>query len=200
MNYPTFNFSSQTTAAAPFSFELPDAGRSPLPSGLFERAVLISNQPSTVVRKISKEKSVGERLFDATAEAKRWTSQIAMRLDPKAKQRFFRQLDRLHDENEWFEGDQPVALDSYKAFVRAYVSGIIGGRPAFALAKDGRLIAIWQHGGDKLTMEFFPRDKVRYLITQILDGERERFAGDTSIGRLSQVLSPFGSARWFNGG
>ena len=79
------------------------------------------------------------------------------------------------------------------------MSGNIGGKPALALAQDGRMIAIWQDGADKLTIEFFPQDKIRYLVSQVIDGERERFAGDTSIGRLSQVLSPFESARWFNG-
>ncbi|MCY1670170.1 hypothetical protein OVA07_04000 [Novosphingobium sp. SL115] len=200
MNYPMIDFLPQTAAAAPFSLDLLEAVPSPLPYILHDRAVVVSDQPSTVVRQVAKGKSISEHLFDATAEAKRWTSQVAMRLDPKARLRFFRQLDRLHDEDEWFEGDRPVALDSYKAFVRAYVSGSIGGKPALALAQDGRIVAIWQDGADKLTIEFFPRDKVRYLVSQTVDGERERFAGDTSIGRLSQVLSPFECVRWFDGG
>ena len=200
MNCSLSDFSSKTAAAAPLSFELPDTASSHLASAVYDHAVLISDQPSTVVRQIAKSKLITERLFDATAEAKRWTSQIAMRLAPEVQQRFFRQLDRLHDENEWFEGDIPIALDSYKTFVRAYVSGNVGGKPALALAQGGRLIAIWQDGTDKLTIEFFPRDKVRYIVSQVVDGDHERFAGDTSIGRLSQILSPFGSVRWFNGG
>ena len=200
MNYPLFDWSAQTASAIPFAFELPEKAESShfLPTS-HKRAVLVSDQSSTIVREIAKNKSTGESLFDATAEAKRWTSQIAMRLDPEARRRFFRQLDWLHDENEWFEGDLPITLDSYKSFVRAYLSGNVGGKPALALGQAGRLIAIWQEEANKITIEFFPRDKVRYVVSQVVNGEHERFAGDTSIGRLTQVLSPFRNARWFNG-
>lgn len=199
MNYSVVDSSSQTTVAAPFKFGLPDVGSSLSPYLMHDIAVPVSDKPSTVERHISRSESTSERLFNATAKAKQWTSQVAMRLNHQARLRFFRQLDRLHNEDEWFEGDRPVDLESYKTFVRAYASRIVGGKPALALAQDGRIIAIWQDNGGKLTIEFFSQDKVRYLVSQIVDGERERFAGDTSIGRLSQVLSPFESARWFNG-
>src|SRR5690349_7172186 len=41
------------------------------------------------------ERSLGERLFDATAEPKIWTSRVAMHLDLPSRDRFFKQLDRL---------------------------------------------------------------------------------------------------------
>ncbi|MCA3722215.1 hypothetical protein [Phenylobacterium sp.] len=199
MIYPINDFSPQTAVAVPFSLEILESAPSPVRYIPHDRSVVVSEQPRTVVRQIAKSKSTRELLFDATAEAKHWTSQVAMRLDPQARLSFFRQLDRLHDESEWFEGDRPIALESYKSFVRAYLCGSIGGKPALALAQDGRLIAIWQNGADKLTIEFFPRDKVRYLVSRTDDGARERFAGDTSSGRLPQVLSPFKGACWFNG-
>ena len=72
-------------------------------------------------------------------------------------------------------------LESYKSFVRAYITAGIGGKPALALTHRGHLVAIWQNESDKLTIEFFPRDKLRYLISQVGDGDTDRFVGDTSI-------------------
>lgn len=200
MNYPALDILSEASFAMPSSLDFSEMMSATLWHKFNPSSVPVSDKPSTVIRQIPRGKSTSERLFDATAEAKRWTSQVAMRLNAEARLRIFRQLDRLHDEEEWFEGDHPVALESYKAFVRAYVSGSIGGKPALALAHDGRLIAMWQNSGDKLTIEFFPRDKVRYLVSQVVSGERERFAGDTSVSRLSHILNPFDTGRWFNGG
>lgn len=199
VNIPAFNFSSETAVAAPLRIDFPTVTLNPLLAKTYERTVQVSRQPHTISRSIARSKSTAERLFEATAIAKQWTSQVAMRLDPEARKRFFRQLDNLHDETEWLEGDRPVGLESYKAFVRAYVSGSIGGKPALALTHSGHLVAIWQSGDCKLTIEFLPNDRARYLVSQVVEGEHDRFAGDTAIGRLAKVLQPFSDAHWFNG-
>ena len=199
MTFPLHNFSQHTAVDVPVDFDPHDVGSSLQRIDELAATIRVSHKPTTVVQQITKSKSTSDLLFEATANAKQWTSQVAMRLKPEAKKMFFRQLDRLHNEDEWFEGDKPIDLESYKAFVRAYISTGIGGKPALALTQRGHLVAIWQNGSNKLTIEFFPRDKARYLVSQVVEGETERFVGDTSISRLPQVLSPFESARWFNG-
>ncbi len=140
-----------------------------------------------------------EFLFDATSEIKKWTSQIAMRLDEQSRRRFFAQIDRLHDTEEWMVGDRPIRLESYKSFIRAYLAGMIGGKPSLALSPDGYAMAIWRAGEDRLTIEFFENDRIRYLVSQTVDNKIERVAAETTISRLTVLLQPFSSERWFRG-
>lgn len=164
-----------------------------------EVPVLVTNEPKTLRSHVVRPRSTEERLFEATALAKQWTSRVAMRLDNASRARFFRQLDSLHDAEEWQEGDRPVALDSYKTFVRAYVSRIVGGKPALALTPQGLLLAIWQNTTGKLSIEFHGDDHVRYIVSQVVDGNRERFAGDLTVTRLPVALSAFDTKSWFDG-
>jgi hypothetical protein len=140
-------------------------------------------------------KSTAERLFDATAGAKIWASGVAMRLDRSTRDRLFRQLDNLHDEEEWFDGDNPVSLESFKSFVRAIIAGAIGGKPGLSLTPAGNLIALWHGDRTKLTVEFQPSNVARFLWSQEFDGETERVAGATTINRLSEFLAPLEDKR-----
>src|ERR1700730_14825270 len=47
------------------------------------------------------ENTLQERLFDALAGAKVLTAQVAMHLDRQWRDKLFRQLDSLHDPDEW---------------------------------------------------------------------------------------------------
>lgn len=198
MNVPVPNFSSQTAVAVQLKTDSHPVTRDPLLAETYVPTVEVSRVPHTISRPIREEKSTAERLFEATAVAKQWTWQVAMHIDPIARKRFFRQLDSLHDEAEWSDGDRPLELDSYKAFIRAYVGRSIGGKPALALTHTGHLIAVWQSGDSKLTVEFLPNGRARCLVSQLVDGEYERFAADIPVRSLSKVLQPFGNIDWFN--
>ncbi|MFM1975439.1 MAG: hypothetical protein RL145_285, partial [Pseudomonadota bacterium] len=139
-------------------------------------------------------------LFEATRVAKTWTASVASRLDDSTRLWLFRQLNRLHDADEWLDGDRPVDLDSYKSFVRALIVGYIGGRPAIALGNRGEIIAIWQDNQDRLIVDFYADGKVRFLVNQLADEQRERVAGNTITARLKQVLNPYRHERWFQHG
>ena len=143
--------------------------------------------------------STAEKLFSATAGAKIWASCVAMRLNRDVRDRLFRQLDNLHDADEWFEGDAPVDLASFKCFVRAILLGVISGKPGLSLTPQGNLIAIWSDESGKLAIEFQPGDAIRYLWTQKIDGDVERATGISTIRRLPVVLSPLELKNWFSG-
>lgn len=136
-------------------------------------------------------------VFQALAAAKIWTSRVAMHMDRVSRDRYFRQLDLLHDCEEWFEGEQPLTLESYKGFIRFML--LIGGRskPSLALSPKGRLLAVWQSGSDRLTIEFTSGDSAEWVVSHRIKDRTERAAGSTSITRLVANLAPYGSDAWF---
>jgi len=160
----------------------------------------IFNQPTTytIGRPIA-DRPVSERLFIALAEAKVWTSKVAMHLELATRDRLFRQLDVLHDPTEWADGDKPVSLESYKSFVRAIIRHSINSRPALSLMPNGNVLAMWRDGEDKLTIEFLPCNRTRWFVQNSTPAGSERTASTTPLERLRDVLQPYGAERWFNG-
>ena len=142
----------------------------------------------------SLEPTLQEKLFHALANAKIWTSQVAMRLSGSARDRYFKQLDRLHSAEEWFEGDKPVLLESYKGFIRLML--VIGGnsKPALALSPSGHLVAVWEGDGQRLTVEFTDANELKWLVNR---GDGHRTAGTDTIQTVLQYLQPYNVEAWF---
>lgn len=132
--------------------------------------------------------SLSERIFHALAEAKILTSRVAMRLDLASRDRIFRQLDLLHDCDEWFGDDQPLLLASYKSFVRFMISEGGQSKPSLALNPDGHLLAVWENSGNRLTIEFHENDKLQWVIS-CADGDRT--AGITRLDLIMSRLAPY---------
>jgi len=158
-----------------------------------------TSQPSRSVTVPVAEPTLGEQLFDATAQAKIWTSKVAMHLDPTTRKRFFSQLDRLHDEDEWVGADLPVNLGSYKGLIRTVVKFGIDNGPSLALMPSGNLLAMWEVDSNRLSIEFIPNDRARWVLSRKLGEYIERAAGETAIERLKAVLEPYDADGWFVG-
>lgn len=141
--------------------------------------------------------SIEERLFDAKADAKIFTSQVAMRIEDFWRRQLYRQLDSVLDAEEWIEGDEPLAIGSYQTFLRLMFVIRPRVRPGLGLTSEGYLIASWQAGEARLTIYCFANDTLRYVLSHIVDGRRETHAGDSSIERLTGVISPFQPEQWF---
>lgn len=146
------------------------------------------------------KKPIAAELFSATAEAKIWTSRVAMHLDRPVRDRLFRQLDILHDADEWVSEDAPVNLESYKTCVRAILFHHINSRPSLALMPSGHVLALWQDGTDKLSVEFLPGNKTRWIVQSRSEAGVERAAGTAPLERLRHVIQPYCADRWFNAG
>jgi hypothetical protein len=139
-----------------------------------------------------------ERLFDATANVKILTSQIAMHLEREWRDRLFRQLDSLHDPKEWDPDDKPIQQASFATFLKAIIQIKPKRRPGLGLSHAGYLIAAWTDKLDQLTIEFLPNDRVRWVIGRHSDDELEHIAGQTSVSRLARALAPYNSEIWFS--
>lgn len=166
-----------------------------LATGDILRHGLVHSSPAPTASRPSVEQSLDEILFQALANAKIWTSQVAMRLDNEARNRYFRQLDRLHDVNEWFEHDKPVELESYKGFIRFMLIMQGNSKPAMALSSKGQLVAVWETGARKLVVEFLDSNRLQWLANC---GLEDRTAGKANLENIVERLEPYNPRLWFD--
>lgn len=144
------------------------------------------------------EKSVEECLFDATASVKILTSAVAMHLDSVWREKLFRQIDSLHDPEEWDPEDTPIRQASFNTFLKAIFQLQPDRLPGLGLSHAGFLIAAWTAGQSRLTIEFLVNDRVRWVISRRRDNESEQYAGHTSVSRLHEGLQPHHPEEWFS--
>jgi hypothetical protein len=140
------------------------------------------------------------RVFDALAGAKVLTSQVAMHLEREFRDRLFRQLDSLHETDQWEEGDEPLNQSSFQTFLKAILTIKPELRPGLGLSQTGNLIAAWTTGRDRLTIEFLPNDRVSWVLARYdgTDEEPARYAGQTGVSELLQGLAPHRPEHWFS--
>lgn len=156
-----------------------------------------STASSTSLATPKAQMSIEERLFDAKAEAKMFTSRVAMRIQEIWKKQLYRQLDSVLDVEEWTDGDEPLAIGSYQTFLRLMFVIRPTVRPGLGLTSEGQLMATWQAGEARLTIYCFAGDALRYVLSHIVDHKRETHAGDASIERILAVIAPFQPEQWF---
>ena len=140
------------------------------------------------------------QLFDALANVKILTSQVAMHMEREWRDRLFQQLDSLHDIDEWEDGDHPIQQSSFSTFLKAMLSIKPDRRPGLGLSHAGHLIAAWTTDQDRLTIEFLPNDRIRWVLSHHYNGDVERYAGDSAISRLSDGLLGHHPEHWFSNG
>jgi hypothetical protein len=145
---------------------------------------------------LSEDQSLVAKLFDAVAAAKIITSQVAMHLDDEQRRRLFRQLDSLHDAEEWEHGDVPLQQASYSSFLKAMITINPQRRPGLGLSGNGHLVAAWTTGPDRLTIEFLPKDRVRWVLSMHSAEGIERYAGDSPVSRLEDGLAKHHPEHW----
>jgi hypothetical protein len=141
---------------------------------------------------------LNERLFDALAAFKLRTATLAAaHFNPEERVRLFKQLDSLLDADSWDSADVVTTEASFTTLLRM-VLFLKGRQPALGITGSGNFIATWTEGGDRLTIECKPEDRVRWVLVQNLDGQRESAAGETTARRLPIVLRPYDPPkRWF---
>ena len=142
---------------------------------------------------------LSEGLFDALAAFKLKTALLAAaHFSRDERSRLFKQLDSLFDAESWDSTDAVTTEASFTTLLRM-VLFLQGRRPALGVTNNGNFIATWTEGDDRLTIECKPKDHVRWVLVQNLDGQRESAAGETTIRRLPEVLRPYDPPkRWFS--
>ena len=138
-----------------------------------------------------------ERLFRASAELKVLISQVSMHLPEAWRLRVFRQLDGLYDIEAWDDADPLIDPGSFATFLRTILFHGPLGLPGLGIGPNGALLLGWVNGRDTLTIEFLPRDELRWALVRRIGDKVESAAGRTSLRRLLEVLRPYQPANWF---
>jgi hypothetical protein len=154
--------------------------------------------PSNEIKSIHKKIPIEERLFDATAEIKMLTSTVGMYLTKKWRDKVFSQIDSLHSFSDWDIDGNPIQKESFQTFLKTIINLNPVDFPALGLADNGFLLAGWYEGKDRLTIEFHPKDIVKWIVSKDLGSEIERANGVTTVSRLRACLLPYNQKSWFN--
>lgn len=156
----------------------------------------IPNAPSTFGSNVNSKK-INEVMFDAKANIKILTSQVAMYIENKWRNNIFNQIDVLHDIDNWDEDLLPASRQSTITFLKTIVEVRPKIYPGLGISPKGNLVAAWTSTGRNLTVEFMPNDKIQWIVSQQQKGDIERVVGKTSIERFFQCLEPFNVGEWF---
>lgn len=151
-------------------------------------------------RQLDNASSLEERLYDARALCKIKTSEVAMYLSDEWRKGFFSQLDNLMDIENWEEDDIPVTGASFTTLLRMLTHIKPKRRPGLGSTSGGNIIAAWTNDKNRLTIECLPGDRVRWVLSHMIDGVRESGAGEVQLIRLQAVLAPYNPNRWFING
>jgi hypothetical protein len=133
------------------------------------------------------EKQLAEKL----ASIKRMTANIAMHLDPAWRTQLFASLDAMLDPGDWDEAFALPSERSFSTFLRTIIYLSPTRRPALGLSPRGNFLASWRRGSDRIVVECLPDDEVRWVLSRLVEGERESGAGKVQIHRLPEVASPY---------
>jgi len=143
-------------------------------------------------------KSLDEYLFDARANVKIIASKVSMHIKSELREKLFRQIDLLHDVDEWAPDDIPINPLSFECFLAGFMQINPERGPGLGLSHTGNTIASWTPDGDRLIIEFLPNHYVSWVLTRFIGNEQERFSGYTKVNRLFKSLSSYEPEHWFS--
>jgi hypothetical protein len=143
------------------------------------------------------KKTLDEVMFDARANVKLLTSQVAMYIEDKWRNNIFNQIDILHDLENWDEDLLPAGRQSILTFLKTIVEMRPKIYPGLGVSPKGNLVAAWTSESRRLTVEFMANDKIQWIVSRQDSDDVERVAGKTSISRFFECLEPFNVGEWF---
>lgn len=147
---------------------------------------------------IARTRSPEEALFESLSSFKIRISQVAMHLEDDWRQRLFGQLDSLLSAEDWDPKDVPPTLQSFTTFLRTMLFLAPRRRPGLGATADGHIVGSWTTGDRRLTIEFLPNDRVRYVVSLPGTGGRDVVAGLVGAERLAGHLQAYDPHLWFD--
>jgi hypothetical protein len=138
-----------------------------------------------------------ERAFDQLVALKIQSADFAMHLDTAWRAGLFSQLDQLLDADEWDFDDAMPSVESFRTFLRLIIHNKVANRPGLGATRDGKIIAAWTAGKDRLTVECMPDDTIRWVLVKYEDGQRVSSANTGPVSLLRKYLAPYEPGVWF---
>ncbi|HEY5409339.1 MAG TPA: hypothetical protein VIJ94_01305 [Caulobacteraceae bacterium] len=155
-----------------------------------------SDQPAHT-RTISRPVDPDERLFDQLVALKLTAADFPAQLDVAWRAGLFARLDHLLDADEWDFTDEMPSVESFKTLLRAIIHNHVKTRPGLGATRDGKIIASWRNGEDRLVLEAMPNDHVRWVASRHIGGDRISAAGTSPSRFLRSALQPYNPEVWF---
>jgi hypothetical protein len=156
-----------------------------------------SDQPNQKIFTIAEPQENEEIVFDRLVALKMLASGVAMHLEASWRGGLFRQLDNLLDVEEWDFSDDLPSVESFRTFLRMVIFSRLKNRPSIGATADGRIIAAWASGKDRLTIECLPNDRIRFVLIKYIGDERISNAGTAPVQSLRAYLQPYEPEKWF---
>jgi hypothetical protein len=138
-----------------------------------------------------------QALFQNRARLKVMTSTVAMHLPQATRSWLFEALDDLLSVEMWHEEDALLNPSSFATYLRLLVYQGRVRRASLGISNIGNLLAAWMTATHRLTIEFFPSDRLRWALSCGDEETREVAAGQCGLRRLSPVLTPYDAIGWF---
>ncbi len=108
-------------------------------------------------------------------------SQFAIHLDTVERTRLFKRLDRLVSPKTWHEEDELPNEASVRTFLRWLLLTRWQEWIALGFSHSGNLLLAWRVNQDEVTAEFIPADKIRWTISNAVEGRTSVAAGSLDI-------------------
>ena len=180
-----------TGAAGPIVDLLNEAIQSldqPLPS--------VQGQDVSSIRDATRSHLLARKSFDL----KVLVSRVSMHFNDTRRRSLFRQIDMIHDPENWEESDELPSKDSFSTLMRFYISPRVIQNPKLGLSANGMFLAMWSTDGAMLTLEFKPKDQVAWIVREQSNGELEYASGASPLRRLWNVIAPYRISEWLSHG
>jgi hypothetical protein len=132
-----------------------------------------------------------DHLLTKLGAFKRITATVAMHLDRAWRGTLFATLDRLLDPDDWDAEFQIPSEQSFSTFLRMMIYLHPTRRPGIGLSPSGHFLAAWSRDNDRIVIECIGNDDVRWVLSRMVDGERESGAGRVLLHRVPEVTAPY---------
>lgn len=150
---------------------------------------------------LEKSVPIEDQLSAKLLSMKKILTAVAMYFEPSWRNELIDKLQRLHDAEEWEDGDRDLPAElSFATFLRTIIYLHPTKRPGIGLSAQGHFLASWRRDTDRIVIEFLPNDELKWVLSQIVDGRRESGAGINQIHRLPDVIAGYEPERFFNDG
>ena len=139
--------------------------------------------------------SLEERLFDNAAELKIALSEITMHLAPEWRTFIRRSIDFLLDLDSWQDDDSAfIQKPTFTTFLRFITFAKPTRLPSLGVGLTGNILAAWYEGNQRVTVEFFPKDKAAATFVKqgVYSGEREALAWRGNVADLKPFIGQNG--------
>lgn len=187
----------QTVLGSPYRLILSEPAGAPSEAIAKRLQGMIQDQ-SALSRRRTAGRDFAEQLFDSLASFKIKTASVAMHLGPEERTRFFGKLDLLMDGEEWEDSDPLPTLATFSTLLRLLLTLRPRVGPSIGLTYDGHLVAAWQVGPNRLTIECLPNDGIKWAVVKVAGEELETAAGATKLEHLRRVVEPYDLSTWIS--